>query len=298
MIYNSGCKDLVDTSSDITAFQRENIQAQLLMELFAQSARRELILKGGMAMRAAHDSVRFTKDIDLDANPEIDKSRIQGIVKRAIDATLSYGGLENAKVTAPKQTDTTMRWKINGTLAGGTSHINLTIEISRRGNTAMDHVVSKPLYFVGGPAVRPVAVHSIDAEAMAVSKVFALTSPNRSAPRDLWDLAMLIDMEVKPAPELFLRHGVAAIQEALNNLWQKVDGFTWAQFQQEVLPTLPLSVRGTVDEQLFSSMQLKVGERVSAWLEETFSAIPTSAETAGPETTVNEAPVGAPKVRP
>lgn len=80
-----------------------------------------------MALRAVHGSVRLTKDIDLDADNTASKERIQGIVKRAIRQAISSGLIANSVVTEPKQTDTTLRWKIAGTQPGGTAPINLTM---------------------------------------------------------------------------------------------------------------------------------------------------------------------------
>ena len=86
------------------AVVREALQARLLVELMSNALHKELVLKGGMAMRAVHGSVRYTKDIDLDADTKYSKSRVQGIVKRSIQFTIASGLIEHAVVTEPKQT--------------------------------------------------------------------------------------------------------------------------------------------------------------------------------------------------
>ena len=60
------------------AVVREALQSRLLVELMGNAVHKELVLKGGMAMRAVHGSVRYTKDIDLDADLKYSKERIQG----------------------------------------------------------------------------------------------------------------------------------------------------------------------------------------------------------------------------
>lgn len=104
---------------DDVAFSRELLQAKLLLELMSQAAHKDLVLKGGLAMRALVGSTRYTMDIDLDAAPEISLARIQGIVRRSIDRVLKQQGLlEDPRVTEPKQTETTLRWKVNGRAPG------------------------------------------------------------------------------------------------------------------------------------------------------------------------------------
>ena len=58
------------------AVVREALQSRLLVELMGNALHKELVLKGGMAMRAVHGSVRYTKDIDLDADLKFSKARI------------------------------------------------------------------------------------------------------------------------------------------------------------------------------------------------------------------------------
>lgn len=114
------------------ALVREALQTRLLVELMSNAMHKELVLKGGMAMRAVHGSVRYTKDIDLDADERASKERIQGVVRRSIERAASSGLIANALVTAPKQTDTTLRSKITGTQANSTAPMHLTVEVSRR----------------------------------------------------------------------------------------------------------------------------------------------------------------------
>lgn len=68
---------------------REALQSRLLVELMGNSLAKELVLKGGLAMRLAHGSERYTKDIDLDAAPVFSVQRIQGIVRRSIASTIA-----------------------------------------------------------------------------------------------------------------------------------------------------------------------------------------------------------------
>jgi hypothetical protein len=132
-------------------------------------------------MRLAHGSERYTKDIDLDADPAFPKQRIQGIVRRSIAGAISSGLIDNAVVTDPKQTETTLRWKISGFYPGSTEPLHLTVEVSRRTPLVPLGVVEVPA--PGFNSRTP--IRAMSSQALAVSKVFALTAPNRTEVRDL-----------------------------------------------------------------------------------------------------------------
>lgn len=70
---------------------RESLQTRLLVELMSNAMHKELVLKGGMAMRAVHGSVRYTKDIDLDADLKFSRARVHGIVQRSIQRRFPPG---------------------------------------------------------------------------------------------------------------------------------------------------------------------------------------------------------------
>lgn len=185
------------------AWVREALQTRLLVELMSNAMHKELVLKGGMAMRAVHGSVRYTKDIDLDADERASKERIQGVVRRSIERAVSSGLIANATVTTPKQTDTTLRWKIAGTQPNSSAPMHLTVEVSRRPKLIEGHVVEVALDKAFNRTGRDVKIQVLDSQHIAVTKVLALTDPMRMAPRDLFDLNVLLEAGVKdPGPLL------------------------------------------------------------------------------------------------
>lgn len=250
------------------AVVREALQSRLLVELMGNAMHKELVLKGGMAMRAVHGSVRYTKDIDLDADLKHSKERVRGIVKRSIERTVASGLIANAKVSEPKQTETTLRWKIVGTQPGSNAPMNLTVEVSRRATMAYGHIIEVPLpaAYAGGAA--DVKVQVLDSQAIAVTKVLALTDPNRLAPRDIFDLHVLIEAQVNDPTHLFasLPNARERLPRAIADLWPKIEAMTYAQFRSDVVPSLPDSVAKAIDEDVFDDMRLKVGASVEKWL--------------------------------
>ena len=261
------------------AIVREALQSRLLVELMGNAMHKELVLKGGMAMRAVHGSVRYTKDIDLDADLKFSKERVRGIVKRSIERTVASGLITNAKVSEPKQTETTLRWKIVGTQPGSNAPLNLTVEVSRRATIANGHIIEVPLPTVYADGTANVKVQVLDSQAIAVTKVLALTDPNRLAPRDLLDLHVLIEAQVDDPTRLFvsLPNAKERLPRAIADLWPKIESMTYALFISDVVPNLPDSVAKAINEDVFDDMRLKVGTSVEKWLEAATKApIPTS----------------------
>lgn len=254
----------------IEELEREGLQARLIYEIFASCVRREFILKGGLAMRALHGSVRVTKDIDLDSPPEIPVDHARARMRGAIKKALEGGCLIEAQVTEPKQTETVMRWKINGLTRRG-SRIHLTVEVSRRGMPLADRVEERdypaPEGISGACSPKAPAKALVYAsDAIAAMKVFALASENRVAPRDIYDLNVLIEAGIEPAPDLLRRLGEQEIEQALSRSWAKIDLMDWKMFRSEVLPTLPPAEASRFTEEEFDRIRMRVGEKVESWL--------------------------------
>lgn len=242
---------------DKAAFSRELLQAKLLIALMSQSLEQELVLKGGLAMRAVLGSTRYTTDIDLDAVTNASSARVEGIVGRAIKSVLGQGGLvDEATVTQPKKTETTLRWKILGKAPGSQQPVHLTVEVSRRPWAASFGTVQRQLNedFAGG-AVKGLVL-ALDAQAMAVCKVLALTDPVREAPRDLYDLGVLLDVPLKDPADLLQELPSVRLEQALAELWLKIERMGYARFLEEVLPYLPPQAAAVVDEDAYADMQV------------------------------------------
>jgi predicted nucleotidyltransferase component of viral defense system len=267
---------------DDVAFSRELLQAKLLVELMSQAVHHELVLKGGLAMRAVLGSTRYTKDIDLDAVTEASAGRIQGIVTRSIERVLGQPGLlDEAKVSTPKQTETTMRWKVNGKAPGTDRPITLTVEVSRRAWAAPFRTQELELTkeFAGGAARGRVLV--LDAQALAVCKVLALTDAKRDAPRDLFDLSVLLETELEDPARLLVSQPRERLEEALSELWVKVESMGYERFKAEVAPYLPLETAAAITQDAYSEMQVSVATNVDKWLVDAIE-LQERTEAAGP----------------
>ena len=255
---------MVTDTDNTAAAAREALQTPDSGRAHGNALAKELVLKGGLAMRLAHGSERYTKDIDLDADPAFPKQR-KGIVHRSIAGAISSGLIDNAVVTDPKQTETTLRWKISGFYPGSTEPLHLTVEVSRRTPLVHLGVVEVPAPGFNSRTL----IRAMSSQALAVSKVFALTALNRTEVRDLFDLDALIRANIgDPSKALSeVPDAEARLATARGELWRKIEIMTYAQFQTNVVPTLPQAVAAAIDEARFEKLRLKVGEHVERWIQ-------------------------------
>ena len=221
-----------------------------------------MVLKGGMAMRVAHQSVRQTKDIDLDADHDVSLGCVQGAMRRAIKEATSGNWLTEVKVTEPKQTATVARWKIQGTLPETGAIVHLTVEVSFRHHLEPGETVNVPY----GEPCAPAQVQVYRDEVLLLNKVEAFFSPVRDAPRDVMDMFLLFKAGVALAPEtLAARLSQASCPNLIETLWAKLDQMDEARFQAEILPhwdpnQVPPEWRD------WAGIRLFVGEKLEAML--------------------------------
>lgn len=131
------------TWTDITRV--ELFHLQLLRLLGTGPVKSHIALKGGCNLRFFFGSVRYSEDMDLDVAPKLEayalRERMDGILAgAALHAALRSANVEITRVSAPKQTDTTQRWKI-GLRARDRAGVPLhtKVEFSRR--PAREHAV-------------------------------------------------------------------------------------------------------------------------------------------------------------
>lgn len=249
-------------SFDALGFTRDLVQARIIARVFAQNVR-GLALKGGMAMRVGHEKwARATKDIDLDADQDLAVGTIQQVVRKAIANATADGLLTDVRVSEPKQTETTERWKISGADPKTGQTLHLTVEVSRRESIKAEDT-HEVLY---GPDNGGEWVTVYRDEALAFKKVKALMSDNREAPRDIADLYLLIQADVEPPVEKlreFMKMGGVL---GIRQMWAKLERMDQAMFRAEVLPSLPPSPDGQILYQDWENIRLTVGENLERWI--------------------------------
>ncbi len=255
----------------------ELTQVRVLSAIFNKVVNREILLKGGFAMRVVANSNRPTKDIDLQANGA-SMERVQGLVRSAITELNKCNILDDVKVTEPKQTETTQRWKINGRIKGGETPVHLVIEVSRRG-LVPDDLTDSVTFERKGAGVPPAIIECYSPKAIAATKFDALTSPTRESPRDVFDLDVLISMRVDPPVHIFAsKYSEEELLDKLQIVSDKLDKMDFQAVKSQLLPHLPPELKRNFGAAEWEQMRLNTYLMVDQWVHEAIQIQKTEKE--------------------
>ena len=126
-----------------------------------------------------------------------DANNLQNTVRTAIDRAIHGSGLIDTSISESKQTETVARWKISGRTSTG-ENLHLTVEVSRRRAPDPSHVLKIPVQIADRTLPR-VYVSVYDEQALADNKLAALIDDRRTAPRDVYDLELLLARGAVPS---------------------------------------------------------------------------------------------------
>jgi hypothetical protein len=216
------------------------------------------VLKGGSNIRYFFDSSRYSNDIDLDF-----RGREAGQVGEAVDKVLSGRALrtltrlariEIAETSAPKQTDTTRRWKIGLEAAGHTELIRTKIEFSDRNGGSDDISAERVPDNIVGPygITAPLVCHYGETAAIE-QKIAALALRSETKARDVFDLDLLLRRRRaggSTRPGLSSRHAAQAAARALE--------ISYNSFLTEVVPFLGAEIAALYGEVDWDHMRSSV----------------------------------------
>lgn len=243
--------------------ERQAIEVFHLLFLRALSARVDpalYVLKGGCNLRFFFKSIRYSEDIDLDvrtiAVPTLTKNVGAVLSAPAFARTLRSQRMTLRNVAAPKQTQTTQRWKVQIRLDDFAQDIPTKIEFSRR--RFSPDLVYEPVdsEIINGYRLYPVLVQHYTMSAAFAQKIEALALRNETQARDLFDLKLLVDAGARgPVVESIQKILPAAIENAMSIHYDAFAGQVlvylepqyqahygsrkiWSQIQDEVIRTL------------------------------------------------------------
>jgi hypothetical protein len=95
-------------------------------------------------------------------------------------------------------------------------------------------------------------------------KFAALVDERRTAPRDIYDLELLLARGACPSRATVDNlGGQAALVKRVSD---KLDLMGWALFRDEVLPTLPMEMRANIDEDEYLAMKVRLLETLERCL--------------------------------
>jgi len=245
---------------DSLAEVRNTFQQRLLAALFKTREKGELIVKGGAAMKIHTQSARFTKDIDLDHDPHRGIPSLVKSVRKSIDQAFIGSGFKKLDVSEPKQTDTVARWKIHAEGPRG-ERFQLTLEVSRRHEINLDEIEASPLQMKGAPRVY---VDVYKSDKLVEMKLHALLDENRIAPRDIYDLDLLIaDGSRASASSLQSMH--EKYGDLSEQMIKKMDAMPWAMFESQTLSVIPDELKERIDESEYGAMKDRILTEVMQW---------------------------------
>lgn len=240
---------------------REFFHIVALRHLASRLSGRSWALKGGVCLRLYHGSGRLSEDMDLDVDPGMRRATLEKgvdsvLTSPALRADLVRGGVSVARVAKPKQTETTQRWKVELLLDG--EPVQTKLEFSRRAGPPRAEAAPPSPTLLDRYGATHFAARHYGAAEMAVQKAAALAADNRLAVRDLYDLDLLCSRRPGEVAAALARMP-GALREAAA---AKAEGFSWREFQGEVLPYLEASVRGGCTAGAFSLMKGSLAARL------------------------------------
>lgn len=192
------------------------------------------VLKGGCNLRFFMKSIRYSEDMDLDLETigrETLRKNVYKILKSTpFEKTLRSRGIAVNLVSAPKQTETTQRWKIHLSVEGWNLPVQTKIEFSRRKFSGNYEFRSVDPELIRQYDLYPISVNHYVEGSAAIQKVLSLAHRRETQARDLFDLFSLIQRQAH------FDQGVK-----LNDVLQaeeKGRGITFDDYKGQVLPYL------------------------------------------------------------
>jgi hypothetical protein len=239
----------------------ELFHLQVLRLLSTGPDKERLALKGGCNLRFFFSSPRYSEDMDLDAFgiavPTL-RSKVDRILEgTALRLPLRNRGIELTTFSAPKQTDTTQRWKVELSVDGQSVPLHTKLEFSRRrkGGEARVDPVDRALLeeYQLLPLLAP---HYPHAEAIR-QKVGALVGRSAVQARDVFDLAVLFSRGGSVGPLL------APVGDEIPRAIERAMEVSYADFRSQVVAFLaPPAVAEYGDASAWEALQASVVARL------------------------------------
>jgi hypothetical protein len=246
-------------------------QARFLRELF-RSPKSGFVLKGGLALNALYSSSRLTMDIDLDFPPHGERTAdsLHSQIERAIHTALTGMQIGQIRLSAPGKAEVSPKWKVSG-IAPDSSPFHVKVEVSRRPPVPAGPTKQHALRSELAPGLPVFYVDVYDESTLAAMKLAALLAPNRHAPRDVYDLDLLIAHAHHPDTaalrDLLAVHRI--VEPGLADfLGSKLDGMGWDEFSAQVMSALEEDEAARFDRNEWDAMKGRVLAATRQWLRE------------------------------
>jgi hypothetical protein len=174
----------------------EHFHLQFCRLFMAGPNRVAFAIKGGCNLRFFFESIRYSEDLDLDVTGCVSTYALKERVSKTLQSlpltsALLSRGIEIERISTPKQTDTTQRWKLMLASEGHTASLNTKIEFSRRAQTDASVVETIAFSVARTHGILPFVAPHYCVPAAIRQKVSALVGRAATQARDIFDLATL-----------------------------------------------------------------------------------------------------------
>lgn len=237
---------------------RDDLQKIFLRNLFQQKTDNLIALKGGVAIHFERQE-RYTKDIDLQVHSIMSLDRLKRIINKSLKDCQLDKVLTHIKITIPKETETVVRWKING-IMNNSENFNMTIEISRRDYPNKDDLENIEYYLNNFSVV----VNTYSINALILSKIECLNSEFRTEPRDLYDLFYLFKEKKYDLEQIVQKINDLGINlnQMMDNIELKINLIDFKLFESNLKPYLNKQKQKYFNEERWDDLRLNILDNI------------------------------------
>ncbi len=247
----------------------ELFHLRFLGELTHKLDKRLYALKGGCNLRFFFNSMRYSEDIDIDVQiiaKETLEKKISGILhSKGLQHTLSAQQIVITKVSTPKQTQTTQRWKVLLSMPEHKVPIHTKIEFSRR--KMQDDILFEPInpLLIREYNLAPILTNHYSGKTAFIQKLQALIARHETQSRDVFDLDLLINSG--HLPKVLPPSLMTQLQEAQSNL----ETLDFTDFKSQVVAYLDPKFQTQYNSKsVWQAMQLRITQILEQYLNETY----------------------------
>lgn len=222
--------------------QVEVFHLLFLQQFSSQTAANLYAVKGGCNLRFFFDSARYSEDLDVDINT-IQKHTLENKVSKILASSqlmklLQEYGINRITVSAPKQTPTTQRWKIQLYL-NSEMPLNTKIEFSRRNEKSINELGSVTMKICQQYHLAPMRLSHYGINEAILQKILALAHRSLTQARDVFDLYHLLHI----APHTKL----AVLKNTKEKAVEVLGSISFADYKSQVVSFLELDKQKIFD---------------------------------------------------
>lgn len=107
---------------------------------------------------------------------------------------------------------------------------------------------------------------------MLEAKVDCIKNPNREAPRDIYDLFLLINMNVRPTLEALKAYGDEVLAEMKQSVWDKLEKMDFDVAKEKLITFMPPHAAKKITSEVWEEMRIAVGASIESWIDEARSS--------------------------